>query len=57
MCGMKKLNKKPTFLIGSFVLSLAVPTGFEPAMRIGIIKRLVGNFNSLINVTEKVKRS
>ena len=27
------LAKKPTFLIGSFALSLAVPTGFEPAER------------------------
>jgi len=27
-----KQQKKPTFLIGSFALSLAVPTGFKPAI-------------------------
>jgi hypothetical protein len=29
----RKTTKKPTILIGSFVLFLAVPTGFEPAER------------------------
>ena len=42
-----KLRVKTDLLIGSFVLSVAILTEFEPTMRIGIIKRLMGTSTQL----------
>ena len=42
-----KLRVKTDLLIGLFVLSVAILTEFEPTMRIGIIKRLMGTSTQL----------